>query len=35
MLYYYWFGLAAAPFSVSVRLPNGITLRFGLSRNVM
>jgi hypothetical protein len=29
------FGLAAAPFSVIVWLDNGVTLRFGLSHNVM
>jgi hypothetical protein len=32
VLHYYLFGLA--PFSVVVWLDNGVTLRFGLSRNV-
>jgi hypothetical protein len=34
LLHEYWFGLAAAPFSAAVWPDNGVTLRFGLSRNV-
>jgi hypothetical protein len=33
VLYYYRSGLVAAPFSAVVQLDNGVTLRFGLSRN--
>jgi hypothetical protein len=32
--HYYWFGFVAAPFTVALRLDNGVTLRFELSRNV-
>jgi hypothetical protein len=35
VLYCYWFGVAALPFSVVVRLNNGVTLLFWLSRNVV